>query len=502
MVMLEESTSFERNWDQFKANHDKFGVRSTYNENLYTIEIDKSSHFYQKMEKKAAKLAEEIENDTTVSNIHMKEERGLISETDATEEELYSSVTREGEAKKYVPPQKRATDDKQKKEHLSSPAMTSLRNSPLFQSITPGHVPDAPEDLKKQLMQIRKTVQPKKTSSPVMGPVSAPKSPIPSSPLIGDKQRIDGLSLEPHVPDINEDQRKDYVDFQKHKIAQKRAADTESLKNFSKDLKVKQQTPNSNPSTPITTPAPQLPVVNTAPEQPQPQAKVSILGTLKKQRNSVISNQPPTVGQQQASPAKETVQPAATTTTTPSKPTITPPTTPPKTDDKKPASKLNPNAKEFKFNVNAKTYTPSMPVMFQPPIQFIPMQPAPPPASFGVSWTNQHVELAYAKSLLQLYNEAMKKQMNEKVQDKVQWCDAKGRKSFTEVEPIAAQVPALSTPPQQQQPPMFVPVPHPAAMGYGVPPMRPNAGYNPYGAPYQQQYQHPYQQQYQPPYHQ
>lgn len=53
-------------WDQFAANEARFGVKSNYEETLYTTKLDKSAKDYKDRERKAEQLAKEIMN---VSNI-------------------------------------------------------------------------------------------------------------------------------------------------------------------------------------------------------------------------------------------------------------------------------------------------------------------------------------------------------------------------------------------------------------------------------------------------
>ncbi|CUM63642.1 uncharacterized protein PRCAT00001224001 [Priceomyces carsonii] len=117
------------NWDQFKANEERFGVDSTYDEHLYTTRIDKSAPDYQQKLERAERLAKEIEG--LVSNDrHVLEERGLqIDDSGLDEEDKYSGVDRRGDELmaalrsssiskdsasllkgpgKYVPPRQRA----------------------------------------------------------------------------------------------------------------------------------------------------------------------------------------------------------------------------------------------------------------------------------------------------------------------------------------------------------------------------------------------------------
>lgn len=81
-------------WDQFEVNKSRYGVQTTYSEELYTTSLDKGSDFYRQREAEAARLASEIEKEVT-SNPHLAEERGQKAEDDGLDEEdKYSSVIR------------------------------------------------------------------------------------------------------------------------------------------------------------------------------------------------------------------------------------------------------------------------------------------------------------------------------------------------------------------------------------------------------------------------
>lgn len=77
-------------WNQFEANEKQFGVKASFDENLYTIELDKKN-VNKKKQFEAERLAKEIEGQTT-SNMHLAEERGQAVEGDYDEEDLYSGV--------------------------------------------------------------------------------------------------------------------------------------------------------------------------------------------------------------------------------------------------------------------------------------------------------------------------------------------------------------------------------------------------------------------------
>lgn len=104
-------------WDQFATNSQLFGAQSTYDESLYTTAIDRSAPSYKRREAEAARIAREIEGQTS-ANAHVREERGQAVEHDGEDEEdKYSGVRRDertfpplpvGGPNKYTPPARRA----------------------------------------------------------------------------------------------------------------------------------------------------------------------------------------------------------------------------------------------------------------------------------------------------------------------------------------------------------------------------------------------------------
>lgn len=78
-------------WDQFQANEQRFGLKSDYDENIYTTRIDRSRPDYRQREAEARRIAQEIEGSST-NNIHTMEERGMIDEDDGLNEEEKSVV--------------------------------------------------------------------------------------------------------------------------------------------------------------------------------------------------------------------------------------------------------------------------------------------------------------------------------------------------------------------------------------------------------------------------
>ena len=85
-----ESSSQSGGWDQFATNERLFGVRSDYDENLYTTTIDRSHPQYAERAALAEKKAREIEGSSAL-NAHVREERSqnVVGDKNVDEEDLY-----------------------------------------------------------------------------------------------------------------------------------------------------------------------------------------------------------------------------------------------------------------------------------------------------------------------------------------------------------------------------------------------------------------------------
>jgi PAB1-binding protein PBP1 len=85
-------------FDQFKTNEEKFGVKSTYDETLYTTALNRSD-FTREQQEKAAEIEKAIlsgEGSSLKGNIHVLEERGIQSWADQVDEEArHSAVIRD-----------------------------------------------------------------------------------------------------------------------------------------------------------------------------------------------------------------------------------------------------------------------------------------------------------------------------------------------------------------------------------------------------------------------
>ncbi|KAK3157964.1 hypothetical protein QOZ80_2AG0130960 [Eleusine coracana subsp. coracana] len=92
-----------RSWDQFETNATLFGVKSTFNEEIYTTKLERGPHM-RELEKHASRLAKEIEGEDT-KDIHLAEERGLYldDDLDHDEEIKYSAVRRNTDNSKFKP---------------------------------------------------------------------------------------------------------------------------------------------------------------------------------------------------------------------------------------------------------------------------------------------------------------------------------------------------------------------------------------------------------------
>ncbi|KAJ1033001.1 hypothetical protein NDA16_000280 [Ustilago loliicola] len=95
------SSGANKPWDQFAANEARFGIKSNYEENLYTTKLDRSGKDFRDREREADRIAREIMGQAT-NNPHLAEERGQADDSGVNEEDKYGAVVRNPNA--YVPP--------------------------------------------------------------------------------------------------------------------------------------------------------------------------------------------------------------------------------------------------------------------------------------------------------------------------------------------------------------------------------------------------------------
>lgn len=98
-AQLDSASKRVKDFDQFKLNEEKFGIKTdAWKEEEYTAPIDKSDPAYPEQVKRAEQLAAEIEGTwvdvgaTTMSNMHVRDERNLPLPVDLDEATLYSTV--------------------------------------------------------------------------------------------------------------------------------------------------------------------------------------------------------------------------------------------------------------------------------------------------------------------------------------------------------------------------------------------------------------------------
>lgn len=93
---VNDMSSGDGKWDQFKVNREKFGVKETYHESIYTTELPET--ITPEMRKRAEAMAKSIQSQTT-TNPHLAEERGQKSLSDGwddDEEAKYGAVVGSG----------------------------------------------------------------------------------------------------------------------------------------------------------------------------------------------------------------------------------------------------------------------------------------------------------------------------------------------------------------------------------------------------------------------
>ncbi|CAA2979170.1 Hypothetical predicted protein [Olea europaea subsp. europaea] len=92
---------WNKGWNQFEANEALFGVKSTFDEELYTTKLDKGPQM-RELEREAKRIAREIESQET-HDLHLAEERGiqLGGTLEIDEETRFSSVYRAVDDSQY-----------------------------------------------------------------------------------------------------------------------------------------------------------------------------------------------------------------------------------------------------------------------------------------------------------------------------------------------------------------------------------------------------------------
>ena len=190
LVVLEKEGKMG-DWNQFQANHEAFGIRSEFNENDYTTELDLKS-VSKKSLQNADRLAQEImasEKEAVAASRHRQEDRNEIELMDNDNEEaLFSAVIREKPSAAEPEPKaqesqvpKPAFNLKKVPAEKAQPFRTSMAKAVAAQKIAAKEAPaTAPSkaNLVNQLSEPRPPVQdfyqPPVIKQPVYMPVGYP----------------------------------------------------------------------------------------------------------------------------------------------------------------------------------------------------------------------------------------------------------------------------------------------------------------------------------------
>lgn len=133
----DKNESSSKKWDQFAANEKLFGVKSQWDEDMYTHKLDTSKPDFARRKIEAERLAREIEQSAS-TNTHIMEERGqAIDDSGLTEEDKYSGVQRSANA--WVPPARRAPAIANLPAPRESPIDPAIISSQLAKPGTSGH---------------------------------------------------------------------------------------------------------------------------------------------------------------------------------------------------------------------------------------------------------------------------------------------------------------------------------------------------------------------------
>mmetsp|Transcript_9086 Transcript_9086/g.20208 ORF Transcript_9086/g.20208 Transcript_9086/m.20208 type:complete len:746 (+) Transcript_9086:108-2345(+) len=202
---LEDSRGGEASWDQFRTNEARFGIVSTYSEDLYTTKLDASSIPQAKREE-AERIAREIENGQQSAEV----EKNV--DVDGDEEDMWSAV-------QVQPAHGRRKDQMLTGSSTAAPSQKGGRgrNSQDLSAVVP-HVP-----LTKEYLHQHDSLQ-----IPAEGfarehrakrSLITAHSPM-RSPMVSEMKRINALNLEPALPKLDDKTRNDWINFKQSQTRQ------------------------------------------------------------------------------------------------------------------------------------------------------------------------------------------------------------------------------------------------------------------------------------------
>lgn len=211
-------------FDQFEVNEKIFGVKSTYDNDLYTTKLDKDDEFYKLNERKAEEIEKQISLQE-ISNRHIAEERGIVMQQedgDDDEEAKYSSV------------QKSEENVEKKKTIHSAWSQAPVIKESVSQNTSTSNSPVIIKK-RKDSTGLKGRRSGSGSSSPLIS--SSPKS---SSPL---ERSMKNLNLDCPSPTFSKKQKEDFTDFLQKELDLERKKVKEDLKSYKKESEKK---PSSN----------------------------------------------------------------------------------------------------------------------------------------------------------------------------------------------------------------------------------------------------------------
>ncbi|KAG0251148.1 hypothetical protein BG011_007810 [Mortierella polycephala] len=166
-------------WDQFAVNEKLFGVKTDFDEELYTTKLDRTGADFKAREQHAIQIANEIQQSTS-TNVHMREERGLaVDDSGLDEEDLYGAVVRDPlpASNKYTPPAKRRQQELSQQRRPSTPSQQQQQ-----QQQQPSRAPPAPATPVQSVStaQTTKAQAPTATATPATQPQKPATVEIPA----------------------------------------------------------------------------------------------------------------------------------------------------------------------------------------------------------------------------------------------------------------------------------------------------------------------------------
>ncbi|GMH45683.1 hypothetical protein BSKO_13646 [Bryopsis sp. KO-2023] len=234
---LEEETHQCGAWDQFKANEELFGVRTSFNMDLYTAKLDIQKSRFSLAD--ANKLAKEMSKEPSNKKLG---DGGILDDSGLDEETLFSSVL-------ATPPAKAAPADSDPKERRKPP--------PPRQDAAPESQAPPPSNADETSAATPKKAAPPPVSAPAPAPAAAPApltgssapswrrsepisvperdplilrkevnkvrhhllrdKPLATSPLIKDHKNLEALDLHPAVPKVDKEVARQFNKFKQER---------------------------------------------------------------------------------------------------------------------------------------------------------------------------------------------------------------------------------------------------------------------------------------------